>query len=251
MKRYAIPLLTAFVLAACGSGGGGSSSSTPATPATPTPTPTAKSIDGVREDLKNQVTAAKTENIHGQLMNIAELPEGWVNIDLGNNMQLRGYNLPYLATGYAVPKDVNIDEYGRVYDERVDPDAFDIIGLETKYSNKPTTGSAMYNGVSFGANSEGKLALTANFVDNTIEGRLYDRTALKDRRALPEITLEKGDIHNINDVATYEGVARATIDGNLIRTRYFGGFGGPNAEESAGVVLDDRELPYEAFIGKK
>lgn len=250
MKNYAITLLAGFMLAACSSGGGGSSN--PAQPSPPQPPKTAKSIDSVQDNLKAKVIEEKTIDIYGQMTNIADMPEGWVNIEkVGDNYYVRGYNLPYLAAGYALPKDVNIDEYGRVVDARVDPDAFDIIGLETKYTDKPTSGSATYNGVSFGANSEGKLSLTANFTDNTVEGRLYDRTTLKDKKALPIITLEKTEIYNDDNQAVYNGVAHATIDGDVVKTRYIGGFGGPNAEESAGVVLDDRNLPYEAFIGKK
>lgn len=248
MKNYAIPFLAGLMLAACSSGGGGSSNPPPPTPKPPV----TKSIDNVRADLKADVTKEKTVDIYGQMTNIADMPEGWVDIqNVGDNFYVRGYNLPYLAAGYALPKDVNIDEYGRVVDARVDPDAFDIIGLETKYTDKPTSGSATYNGVSFGANSEGKLSLTANFTDNTVEGRLYDRTTLKDKKALPIITLEKTEIYNDDNQAVYNGVAHATIDGDVVKTRYIGGFGGPNAEESAGVVLDDRNLPYEAFIGKK
>lgn len=252
MKNYAIPFLAGLMLAACSSGGSGSSN-----PPAPTPKPeqkptVTKSIDNVRADLKADVTKEKTVDIYGQMTNIADMPEGWIDIqNVGDNYYVRGYNLPYLAAGYALPKNVNIDEYGRVVDNRVKRENFDIYGLSTQYADKPTSGSATYNGVSFGANSEGKLELTANFADNTIEGRLFDRKTLKDKQALPEITLEKGAIVNAENIASFTGTAKATIDGNVVRTPYAGAFGGPKAEEAAGAVLDDRGNPYEAFIGKK
>lgn len=250
MKNYAITFLASLMLAACSSGGGGSSNPTQPTPQQPPKT--VKSIDSVQSDLKAKVIEEKTVDIYGQKTNIADMPEGWVNIEkVGNNYYVRGYNLPYLAAGYALPQDVKIDEYGRVSDERVTSDNFDIYGLSTPYADKPTSGSATYNGVSFGANSEGKLALTANFADNTVEGKLFDRKTLKDKQALPEITLEKGTIVNEENIASFTGTAKATIDGNVVRTPYAGAFGGPKAEEAAGAVLDDRGNPYEAFIGKK
>lgn len=250
MKNYAITLLAGFMLAACSSGGGGSSN--PAQPSPPQPPKTAKSIDSVQDNLKAKVIEEKTIDIYGQMTNIADMPEGWVNIEkVGDNYYVRGYNLPYLAAGYALPQDVNIDEYGRVVDNRVKRENFDVYGLTTQYADKPTSGSATYNGVSFGANSEGKLELTANFADNTVEGRLFDRKNLKDKQALPEITLEKGAIVNEENIASFTGTAKATIDGNVVRTPYAGAFGGPKAEEAAGAVFDDRDNPYEAFIGKK
>lgn len=266
MKKLALTLLSSLVLAACGSGGGGSNTDTttsrpavnqPAPPfVKPTvsqPTTPKTALDSVDSAFRSQVIQEKLIELPNQQTNFAFEPEGWISVEnVGNELKLRAYNLPYSAIGYVLPRNVSIDEYGRVIDNRVTTkDNFDIVGLTTKFDDIANLSAATYNGVSFGANSEGKIRFTVDFANKNVEGRLYDRTTLKDKKALPEITLEKGTIMSADSIASFGGMAHATIDGMQVHTPYAGTFMGPKAEEVNGVVLDDRGNPYEAFAGKK
>lgn len=267
MKKYLLSFVTGFVLSACGSSGGGSSAQpAPSTPAnnpqnlplvTPVQ-PVVKAIDQVPEQFKAQIREEKlvklpTPSNNASFYDLASEPEGWVTVEnVGDNITLRAYNLPYSAIGYAIPQNTQIDSSGRVIDERVTADNnFDSVGLNTKFADIEGLGTARYQGVAFGANSQGKMALNADFANKTVEGRLYDRTTLTNRQSLPEITLEKGQIIAVDGDASFIGSTKATLDGNRITTTYGGDFMGPKAEEVNGVVLDNRGEPYEAFAGKK
>ena len=67
---------------------------------------------------------------------------------------------------------------------------------------------------------------TADFANKNVEGRLYDRTTLKDKKALPEITLKKGTIMSLDSIASFGDVAHANIDGVQVCTPYAGTFMG-------------------------
>lgn|GEM_PF-2369282 len=54
---------------------------------------------------------------------------------------------------------------------------------------------------------------TADFANKNVEGRLYERTRLKDKKVLPEITLKKETIMSVDSIASFDGVAHANIDG--------------------------------------
>ena len=107
----------------------------------------------------------------------------------------------------------------------------------------PTAGTATYSGIATGGSVnelggseefEGTLSLRADFGAGTVGGRLDDDTS--DRAIL----LEDGRISG----ADYSGTARVvegttqivTSDGPGDRSRFAGGFFGPRADETAGLV---------------
>lgn len=67
---------------------------------------------------------------------------------------------------------------------------------------------------------------TADIDNKNVEDCLYDRTTLKDKKALPEITLKKGTIMSVDSITSFGGVAHATIDGTQVHTPYAGTFMG-------------------------
>lgn len=284
MKKSVLALALSFTLAACSSGGGGGGNSAPSKPAenTPTqkpnstatqpaqttqpattvvtppakPTPTVKgSLAGVKEDLREQVKNLKTIVLNGAQIDLASENVGFVERDLGNGLKGKAYNQAYSAIGYALPKNVQTDKYGRVIDERVSAGDTDIYGLTTKFSELPKSGTAIYNGVSFGANSQGKLTLHADFgTTKLVSGSITERKLLSNGKKLDEITLLPTKLNQYvsnGEEIHFAGRALANVEGVAVSSAYGGKFMGPSAEEVVGYVADDYNNPYEGFAGSK
>ncbi|EFL79790.1 factor H binding protein domain-containing protein [Actinobacillus pleuropneumoniae] len=256
MKKLLLVSALGLVLTACGSGGGGSSSANTTNSVKPTPAPVVapKSLDGVRDDLKEQVKALKQINVDGVMIDLASEKVGFVEKDLGNGIKGKVYNQTYSAIGYALPKDVKTDQYGRVIDERASEDDVGEFGLATKFKDLPTAGAYHYSGVSFGANSEGKLSLDADFANKKVSGEITDRKLLSNGKSLFNLELLETGIRQIaqnGEEVHFAGVAKAKVEGNDVHSAYGGKFMGPNAEEVLGYVADDTGGIYEAFSGKK
>lgn len=284
MKKSVLALALSFTLAACSSGGGNSAPSKPAEntptpkpsstatqpaqtsqPTQPTttvvtpptkPTPTVKgSLAGVKEDLREQVKNLKTIVLNGAQIDLASENVGFVERDLGNGLKGKAYNQAYSAIGYALPKNVRTDKYGRVIDERVSAGDTDIYGLTTKFSELPKSGTAIYNGVSFGANSQGKLTLHADFgTTKLVSGSITDRKLLSNGKKLDEITLLPTSLSQYvrnGEEVHFAGQAIANVEGITVSSAYGGKFMGPSAEEVVGYVADDNNNPYEGFAGSK
>ncbi|QPB42204.1 factor H binding protein domain-containing protein [Rodentibacter haemolyticus] len=261
MKKLLLVTALGIVLSACSGGGGGGSSTSPATPAKDNSQSNANSestakgsLSSVRSDLQDQVKALKQVSVGGVVIDLASENIGFVEKDLGGNIKGKAYNQAYSAIGYALPKNVKTDQYGRVVDGRASVDDMGEFGLGTKFEDLPATGEYRYSGVSFGANSEGKLSLNVNFADKTLSGAITDRKLLSSGKELFDINLLKTDIRRISqggEEIHFAGVAKSNVDGYEVRSGYGGKFMGPNAEEVIGYVADDNANPYEAFAGKR
>ena len=268
MKKLVLVTALSLVLSACSSsGGGGGSSSQNSSKDTTTQTPpksetksdTVKNqvkgaLSQVKADLQEQVKTLKQINVDGKLIELAQEPLGFVEKDLGNGKKGKAYNLAYSGIGYILPKDVKTDEYGRVIDERASADDVGIFGLATKFKDLPKSGTAHYSGVSFGANSEGKLTLTADFGNKQVSGSITERKLLSNNQALSSINLLPASISQTKfagEEIHFAGIAQANVEGSLVQAPYGGKFMGPKAEEVVGFVADDHNDPYEVFSGKK
>ncbi|ACL32540.1 transferrin-binding protein-like solute binding protein [Glaesserella parasuis] len=248
-------------LIGCGSGGGGGGSSASNPPSqVPTKTepqlPTTPPTSQVESEWKAKIREAKLIRIDhetlrlsddvafpSQIFNMADEKLGKLEQELGRNWVLKAYNLPYSAVGYVLPADVSTDEYGRVIDSRANNYMAEVVGARTEILPK---GSAHYEGVSFGANSEGKLKLSINFSDKTISGSVTDRKLLSTKEALADISLKEANISAVGE-HHFSGVAES----QGIQGSYYGSFFGPNAEEVGGIIRDDAGNKYEGFSGTK
>ncbi|HDL4107039.1 TPA: transferrin-binding protein-like solute binding protein [Mannheimia haemolytica] len=268
MKKLVLVTALSLVLSACGSGGGGgSSASNPnkeATPRSPSKSETKSdtssqnqvkgALSKVSADLQEQVKALKQINVDGRIIELAQEPIGFIEKDLDNGKKGKAYNLAYSSIGYVLPKDVKTDEYGRVIDERASANDVGIFGLATKFQDLPKSGTAHYSGVSFGANSEGKLTLTADFGDKKVNGSITERKLLSNNQALSSINLLSAPISQTKfagEEIHFAGIAQANVEGNIVQAPYGGKFMGPKAEEVVGFVADDHNDPYEVFAGQK
>ncbi|SUT86604.1 colicin import membrane protein [Actinobacillus ureae] len=259
MKKLLLVTTLGLALTACS--GGGSSSSTNKSNSKPSSTRSESaspdlqnSLVGVRRDLKEQVKALKQINVEGVTIDLASENIGFVEKDLGNGMKGKAYNQTYSAIGYVLPKNVKTDRYGRVIDERASADDISDFGLSTKFENLPTIGVYYYSGVSFGANSEGKLSLNADFANKKVSGEITNRRLLSTGNALFDIDLLETSIRQISsgeEEVHFVGMAKSKVDGYDVHSAYGGKFMGPNAEEVLGYIVDDNADPYEAFAGKK
>lgn len=283
MKKNLLAMALSFALVACSSGGGGNGApnppatnpqekttspeapkpttqtqpaSTSSTTQTPKNTESVKgSLVGVKEELREQVKNLKTLVVNGAQIDLASENVGFVERDLGNGLKGKAYNQAYSAIGYALPKNVRTDQYGRVIDERVSAGDTDIYGLTTKFSELPKSGTAIYNGVSFGANSQGKLTLHADFgTTKLVSGSITDRKLLSNGEKLDEITLLPTKLNQYvsnGEEIHFAGQAIANVEGVAVSSAYGGKFMGPSAEEVVGYVADDNNNPYEGFAGSK
>ncbi|HDL3934958.1 TPA: transferrin-binding protein-like solute binding protein [Mannheimia haemolytica] len=271
MKKLVLVTALSLVLSACGSGGGGGGSSPnntnvekeppKAAPQNGTSSDVANSqgqvkgaLSQVEASLQEQVKALKQINVDGKIIELAQEPIGFVEKDLGNGKKGKAYNLAYSGVGYVLPKNVKTDEYGRVIDERASADDVGEFGLATKFQDLPKSGVARYSGVSFGANSEGKLALTADFANKQVSGSITERKLLSNNQSLSSINLLPTSISQTQfagEEVHFVGVARTKVEGNTVEAPYGGKFMGPKAEEVIGIVADDYRDPYEVFAGQK
>lgn len=271
MKKLVLVAALSLVLSACGSGGGGSSPNTAKDTGSQTQTNATTPKNETKSDavsinqakgalakvsanLQEQVKTLKQINVDGRLIDLAQEPIGFVEKDLGNGQKGKAYNLAYSGIGYVLPKDVKTDEYGRVVDERATADDVAVFGLATKFQDLPTSGNYTYSGVSFGANSEGKLLLNADFANKKVSGSITERKLLSNNQTLPAISLLPTDIKETkfsDEEIHFAGVAQSNVDGVNVRAPYGGKFMGPKAEEVVGFVADDHNDPYEAFAGQK
>lgn len=284
MKKNLLTMALSFALVACSSGGGSNGSSNtptattppsntastdtskPATqtsskPTTPTTQPvkakeTVKgSLSGVKEELREQVKNLKMIDVNGMKIDLASENVGFIERDLGNGLKGKAYNQAYSAIGYALPKNVKTDQYGRVIDDRVSAEDTDIYGLTTKFSDIPKSGTATYKGVSFGANSQGKLTLKADFgTTKLVSGSITERKLLSNGKKLDNITLLPTELSQYvrnGEEIHFAGTAHANVEGMPVQSVYGGKFMGPNAEEVVGYVADDNNNPYEGFAGSK
>lgn len=245
-------------LVGCGSGGGGGASHPPSNVPTKTEPqlPATPPTSQVENEWKSKIREAKlirldhetlqlSDNVAfpSQIFNMADEKLGKLEQELGSNWVLKAYNLPYSAVGYVLPVDVATDEYGRVIDRRANNYMADVVGARTEVL---PTGSAHYEGISFGANSEGKLKLSIDFSNNTISGSVTDRKLLSTKESLADISLKEANIsavgeHHFSGIAESQGVQGS----------YYGSFFGPNAEEVGGIIRDDAGNKYEGFSGTK
>lgn len=268
MKKLLLVTALGLVLSACGSSGGSSSPSTTNNTKEPTKATPAKNdtsntsseakvkgaLSKVSANLQDQVKSLKQINVEGRIIELAQEPIGFVEKDLGNGKKGKAYNLAYSAIGYVLPKDVKTDKYGRVIDERASADDVGIFGLATKFQDLPKSGTAHYSGVSFGANSEGKLTLTADFGNKQVSGSITERKLLSNNQALSSINLLPASISQTKfagEEIHFAGIAQANVEGSIVQAPYGGKFMGPKAEEVVGFVADDHNDPYEVFSGKK
>lgn len=252
MKNLVLVTALGLALTACSGGGSGSDSGTPETK---TPVTQTASLDFVRDDLKEQVKTLKQIVVNGVKVDLSSEGIGFVERDLGNGLKGKVYNLAYSAIGYALPNNVKTDGYGRVVDGRVSVNDTSELGLTTKFAELPKEGVITYTGVSFGANSQGKLTLKADFGNTKqISGAITERTLLSNGNKLFDIDLQSADIKQYmrgSDEIHFIGEAKSNVDGYVITAPYAGKFMGPEAEEVVGYVFDDQNNPYEGFAGKK
>lgn len=246
-------------LVGCGSGGGGGASHLPsnvttktAEPQLPATPPTSQ----VENEWKAKIREAKLIRLDhttlrlsddvafpSQIFNMADEKIGELKSELGKGWSIRAYNRAYSAVGYVLPIDVLTDNYGRVIDSRANNYMADVVGARTEVL---PTGSAHYEGISFGANSEGKLKLSIDFSNNTVSGSVTDRKLLSTKESLADISLKEANIsavgeHHFSGIAESQGVQGS----------YYGSFFGPNAEEVGGIIRDDLGNKYEGFSGTK
>lgn len=210
------------------------------------------SIDDVEYKLRDQVRKLKTIDINGTKINLAKEDNGFYALHIGT-AKTKVYNQAYSAIGHVLPIDVKTDKYGYLQDERVADHAIRTYGWETQFADIPKSGTATYTGASFGADTQGKLTLHADFGAAKITGgAITERTLLSTKEKLNDIELLPSEIVNLDSTAIQFGdAAKTIIDGVTVKTSYKGRFMGPVAEEVIGTILDGNNQPYETFGGKK
>lgn len=230
----------------------------PVSPEQPISKPSS-SLDSVPDDLKETVREAKritlVDRNTGEKIRdlyVSDRPLGIVNEKLESGQLFRGINLTYSsATG--------IYDNKWFYLGNESAASADYEGLATRSENLPK-GTVTYEGDSVGVDYTGKLSLTANFDEKTVEGSITDRNGLLTR----DLTLEKTTMHSYqdenSDVTSFVGRATNFFD----KDYYIGSFAGPNGEEVIGYLgkkaskdIPDEEIQYkdlqlyEAFGGTR
>lgn len=232
MKRIIFAVTMSIVLTACSSGGGGSSSNNSAT-------------EGINEQLRE----LKTVNIDGHKIYLTDEQAGFIERDIGTK-RVKGFNQAYSYVGYSLPRDVKTGQYGQVSDDRVSSGDMNGGGLQTLYKDIPKSGAAVYNGVAFGANSNGKLEMFADFAGKSVYGNIYN-LYLKSGTRLNDISLNKTSIAQYITTDNEAHFAGKASSFTSVPLGYGGTFMGPNAEEVIGVVTDKTNKPYVMFAGAR
>ncbi|MFC0309560.1 factor H binding protein domain-containing protein [Gallibacterium trehalosifermentans] len=115
----------------------------------------------------------------------------------------------------------------------------EIVGETTKQI--PTEGNATYTGEAFNADNKGKFEYSINFTNRTGSGRIYQLA-----NNLPDIQLNEGQITAGQLISrSSESIisSQASIN-NEVAGKYTVGLFGSNAENIAGEVYLDKELPH-------
>lgn len=193
------------------------------------------SITFVPDDLKKDVKDAKTLVLLDQngkptdtKIALSELPVGIIQERLENGVQtVRGVNLIYSSSMslYNTHKSMGL-QWGMFKDSA-------IYGIPTKEADLPK-GEVSYLGRSVGMNYSGKLSLTANFDEKTVNGLISNR----DGGNKDDLNL-KGTIfkvpNNKNDETYFGG---AVFINDTPKDIFSGAFMGPKADEIIGEVSE-------------
>lgn len=211
------------------------------------------SLDFVPDSLKDEVREAKRIELRDETgaiirsLYVSDRPLGIVDERLESGQKFRGLNQVYSSS-------TAIYDNKAFYFFNETATSGGIEGLWTEPSKLPK-GTVTYTGESVNVEGTGKLTLTANFDENTVEGSIkHERGSINGN-----ITLEKTlmDKQPENKFTLFIGKATNFFNQDY----YVGAFAGPNAEEVVGYVMKDKikaeEVKfenlkfYEAFGGKK
>ncbi|TNG91563.1 hypothetical protein FHQ28_04465 [Pasteurellaceae bacterium USgator11] len=144
MLKLSLILVSLGLLVACGGGGGGGDSSSSDTkPIMPQAT---KSIDLVREDLKDKVRELKTIKLNdGTVLDVAEYPVGIIEQNNVMGGKLRGLNSAYFLSGVWLPNGLKTDrDHGFITDTNGYQVDARFAAQVTKANEIPTSGVATY-----------------------------------------------------------------------------------------------------------
>lgn len=262
LLKYSVLVASIGLATACsgGSGGGNNDKPNPTYDKKEVNTNTkVPSISYVRDDLKADVRAAKELTIFDpvtrdtiKVMQLSDYPEGIIKETFQRSGNAATSYARIINLAYSANMTFYTNESGEIAYSNFSG------GYVTKYHELPK-GTATYQGLSLGLNTQGLLALKADFDQKRVEGKIYNRRQ-DDGKALNDIKLESTIIHSeiMSSSATkksilatsFEGYTSTSSDG--ISGKYEGTFGGPNAEEVVGVLTNIYgNNVYEGFAGKK
>lgn len=265
--RLLVAALSALVVTACGGGGGNSSSTptpapAPVTQTTPTPSPTpttpAESIPnslatttkfGESYLIQKGTTTSRAATVENNVQNLNHLiiyisdykgePRHTYLYEDTNPVWNTKTDGSYAVTNIGTT--MSYARFGMVKDDYAEHQAAFYQGHQTLTKDVPTTGTAIYQGVSVytcktcNGFKTGDATITANFGSKSLTGNLAGIG-------------EKGE----------SGAILATISGNTFSsttpfegTRVKGAFFGSQAEEVSGVFINETRGTLGAFGGKR
>lgn len=261
LLKYSVLAASIGLATACSGGGGGNNDA-------PNPTYDKKevnanikvpSISYVRDDLKADVRAAKELTIFDpvtrdtiKVMQLSDYPEGIIKETFQRSGNAATSYARIINLAYSANMTFYTNESGEIAYNNFSG------GYVTKYNELPK-GTATYQGLSLGLNTEGLLTLKADFDQKRVEGKIYNRHQ-SGGKVLNDITLEPTIIYPevMSSSATKKSIRATYFDGYTstssdgISGKYEGTFGGPNAEEVVGVLTNRYgNNVYEGFAGKK